>query len=235
MSKHHLVLLPGLDGTGQLFTPLCNVLPPEFTATIARYPPDETLTYDQLQSHVQQAIPAQEPYVLVAESFSGPLAVAWAATQPDRLQALVLCASFVSNPAPRWLHWMQGLNHPFWFQFRLPHSFVRYAAALWDCDASVIDGLIEHTKTVCPTVLAHRFAQVMQVDVRAQLLHCRVPLLYLRGTRDLLVMRGNWEEIARLKPAASCAEIDASHFVLQHKPQEAMAAIQAFLAANFDR
>lgn len=234
MNKHHLILLPGLDGTGQLFAPLIERLSSDFAATVVRYPRDESLSYEQLKPYVQQAIPKREPFVFVAESFSGPLAIELAATQPERLQALILCASFVSNPAPALLQWIQSFNHPFWFRYRLPHSFVRYAAAMWDCEPSVIDSLIAHTSTVRPAVLAYRFAQVMQVDVRSQLQRCAVPLLYLRATRDLFVQRHNWEEIVRLKPDASYAEIDASHFVLQHKPTEAMAAIRAFLKANFD-
>lgn len=232
MSKHHLILLPGLDGTGHLFAPLLQVLPPEITATVVRYPLAESLSYEQLQPFVQQALPTHAPYVLVAESFSGPLAIAWAATQPDNLCAVILCASFVSNPAPSFLQWIQAFNHPFWFQFRLPHSFVRYATAMWDCEANVIDELIEQTSKVSPAVLSHRFAQVMRVDVRAALQRCTAPLLYVRATRDLLVQRRNWEEIARLKPEASYAEVDASHFVLQHKPAAALQAIQAFLARH---
>jgi pimeloyl-ACP methyl ester carboxylesterase len=149
------------------------------------------------------------------------------------LRALILCASFVRSPAPPWLQWIQEFNHPVWFQFQLPRQFVRYTAALWDCDAAVIDDLIENTSTVAPAVLSHRFAQVMQVDVRAALQCCQLPLLYLRATRDLLVQRHNWEEIVRLKPDAQLAEIDASHFVLQHKPAAALQAITDFLAANF--
>jgi pimeloyl-ACP methyl ester carboxylesterase len=115
----------------------------------------------------------------------------------------------------------------------LPREFVRYVGAMWDCEAAVIEDLIENTNTVAPEVLSHRFAQVMQVDVRAALQRCPLPLLYVRATRDLLVQRHNWEEIARLKPDACCAEIEASHFVLQHKPAAALQAIQTFLAANF--
>lgn len=233
MNHHHLVLLPGLDGTGCMFAPLLQQLPPEFTAAVVRYPHDEKLSYEELKPYVLRALPAAAPFVLLAESFSGPLAVELAATELPNLQALILCASFVRSPAPPLLQWIQEFNHPLWFQFRLPRQFVRYMAALWDCDAAVIDDLIENTSTVAPEVLSHRFAQVMRVDVRAQLQRCAVPLQYVRATRDLLVRRQNWEEIARLKPDTSYAEIDASHFVLQHKPAAALAAIQAFLAANF--
>ncbi len=233
MSRHHLVLLPGLDGTGQLFAPLLKRLPPEFTATVVSYPHNELLSYKQLKPYVYQAFPPSEPFVLIAESFSGPLAIEVAATPPENLQALILCASFISNPTPPALRWIQNLNHPFWFRFRLPRAIVRYAAAMWDCETAVIDCLIDNISAVLPAVLSYRLSQVMQVEVGAHLQRCSLPLLYLRATRDTLVMRRNWEAIAQLKPDASYAEIDASHFVLQHKPAEALAAIQAFLAANF--
>jgi pimeloyl-ACP methyl ester carboxylesterase len=233
MKKHHLVLLPGLDGTGRLFGPLLNHLPPEVTATVVSYPHNKILSYEQLKPYVYQAFPPSEPFMLIAESFSGPLAVEVAATSPENLQALILCASFISNPAPPALQWIQNLNHPLWFRFQLPHAVVRYAGAMWDCEAAIIDCLIANLGIVSPAVLSHRLAQVMQVDVSAYLHRCSLPLLYLRATRDLLVMRRNWEAIARIKPDASYAEIDASHFVLQHKPAEALTAIQAFLTANF--
>jgi pimeloyl-[acyl-carrier protein] methyl ester esterase len=235
MSTQHFVLLPGLEGTGQLFTPLLNLLEPDCKATVVTYPQSELLSYEQLMPYVLKALPAPEPFVLLAESFSGPLAVEIAAAARTNLQALVLCASFVSNPAPPGWQWIQRVNHPFWFQYRLPHWFVRYATAMWDCEASVITNLIEQTKSVRPEVLSFRLAQALSVDVRAALQRCHLPLLYLRAKRDVLVRRQNWEEIARLKPDATCTEIDASHFALQHKPAEALAAIQAFLAANFAR
>ncbi len=233
MSKHHLVLLPGLDGTGRLFAPLLKHLPPEFTATVVSYPHNKILSYEQLKPYVYEAFPSQEPFVLVAESFSGPLAIEVAATPPENLRAVVLCASFINNPVPSALQWIQNLNYPFWFRFKLPHAFVRYAAAMWDCEAAVIDSLLANTSLVSPEVLSHRLAQVMRVDMRTQLQRCSLPLLYLRATRDMFVLRRNWEMIAQIKPDASYAEIDASHFVLQHKPTEALTAIQAFLATNF--
>ncbi len=104
---------------------------------------------------------------------------------------------------------------------------------MWDCEAAVIDSLIANTSLVSPEVLSYRLAQVMRVDMRMQLQRCSLPLLYLRATRDAFVLRRNWEIIARIKPDASYAEIDASHFVLQHKPAESLTAIQAFLATNF--
>ncbi len=232
MSVNHLVLLPGLYGTGRMFEPLLKLLPPDFTASVVAYPAEQKLSYQQLMPYVLQACPATAPFILVAESFSGPLAVALAATKPKNLQALVLCASFVSNPTPPLMRWIQPFNIPFWFRFKPSPLFVRHVAAMQDCDPAVLERLTKSTISVPPEVLAFRVAQALNVDVREQLQNCQLPILYLRGKRDLLVRLRNWREIARLKPEVQYVEIDASHFVLQHKPADSLAAIKAFLIAN---
>ena len=44
----HLVLLPGMDGTGELFGPLTRALPDDVAVTIVRFPSDELLSYEEL-------------------------------------------------------------------------------------------------------------------------------------------------------------------------------------------
>ena len=58
------------------------------------------------QAWIDGAVPRGEPYAIVAESFSGPVAIAHAAARPDNLVAVVLAASFVANPLPRGLRWL---------------------------------------------------------------------------------------------------------------------------------
>lgn len=70
-----LVLLPGLDGTGNLFAKFVSTVTPNLDARIVRYPTDRPLSYADLLSTVVDTIPREEPFVLLAESFSTPLAV----------------------------------------------------------------------------------------------------------------------------------------------------------------
>src|SRR4051794_21410907 len=91
-------LLPGLDGTGRLFAPLLRVLPSDVQTTVVSYPPDECRSYRELCEHVAALLPTDEPYIILAESFSGPIAVRIAAASPQSLRAVVLCASFVYVP-----------------------------------------------------------------------------------------------------------------------------------------
>ena len=62
-----------MDGTGELFGHFVRALPPDLPATVVAYPPRQALGYAALRPIVEAAIPAEGPYAVVAESFSGPL------------------------------------------------------------------------------------------------------------------------------------------------------------------
>ena len=95
-----LVLLPGMDGTGQLFGRFLEALGPEVRAIVIAYPPAQNLDYSQLEAFVRSKLPSDQPFVILGESFSGPIAVSIAASPPDGLRGIVLCCSFVRNPRP---------------------------------------------------------------------------------------------------------------------------------------
>src|ERR1700756_6048956 len=92
--KFKLVLLPGMYGTGELFKDFMSALPADFWSTALCYPNDVCLSYSDLLRLVQFSVEGSEPYVIVAESFSTPLAIQFAATNPPSLKGLVLSAGF---------------------------------------------------------------------------------------------------------------------------------------------
>ena len=96
------MLLPGLDGTGELFVDFVAALPESCTAPIVAYPTDRFLSYTDLRPFVCAAVHKSERFVLVAESFSTPLAIWYAATNPPNLVAVVICAGFVGRPVGGW-------------------------------------------------------------------------------------------------------------------------------------
>lgn len=96
-----LVLLPGVDGTGELFGPLIAALNGQVRTLVVRYPTDEALSYLELQRQVHDLLPEGEPFFLLGESFSGPVAISIAAEKPVGLQGGILGASFLRNPRPR--------------------------------------------------------------------------------------------------------------------------------------
>ena len=93
-----VVLLPGMDGTGRLFKPFVKLLPQRVGVRIINYPGHVYLNYEQLASRVRNELPAGEPFIIVAESYSGPIALTLAAQPVGGLLAVVLVSSFVSRP-----------------------------------------------------------------------------------------------------------------------------------------
>lgn len=229
MTDITLVLLPGLDGTGTLFKPLLAHLPPEVRPLVVAYPTQERLGYEELLPRVLDALPRSEPFVILGESFSGPLAIMAAARSPAALRGVVLCASFVRNPLPvpaRLKYLVRGLY------FRATPEFARSWALLGRYATPELRRVLcEAIDAVSPDVLTHRARSVLEVDVRHELESCRVPVLYLRGTHDRVVGRRNGDEVATLCSSARVVEIPASHFVLQAQPAAATAAVSEFLSA----
>jgi pimeloyl-ACP methyl ester carboxylesterase len=93
-----LVLLPGLDGTGDLFAPLIARVGDTFDTRVLRYDHERDQSYARLSEALAPELPADRDYVLVAESFGGPLALRLAACKPPHLSAVVLVCSFASSP-----------------------------------------------------------------------------------------------------------------------------------------
>jgi pimeloyl-[acyl-carrier protein] methyl ester esterase len=128
MTKH-LVLLPGLDGTGELFSDFVAALPKTITTHTVSYPAKEFLPYIDLRPFVIAAIPRSEPFTLLAESFSSPLAVEFAATKPSNLVALIICSGFVSRPLGACSSLAKALTWPWIFKLNTPCFLIEYFGA----------------------------------------------------------------------------------------------------------
>ena len=225
-----LVLLPGMDGTGLLFSTFVNAMSEKVKSKIVCYPTDRDLDYEQLTDIARAAIPVDEPFVLLGESFSGPVAIRLAAEQPDRLRGLILCCSFASSPRPRLAAFVRPL-----LKWPLPHPHISLLSEV------LMDGfstphlrmqLQKAVQRVPAAVLRSRLAQVMSVDVSAELKKVRVPLLYLQASRDRLVPAGAGQKIKRLQPSAQLRRLPGPHFLLQCLPDASASAIQSFLNAT---
>lgn len=221
-----LVLLPGLDGTGELFAPFIDVLT-GIDVQVISYPPDRPMNYAGHEAHVREQLPESEHYVVLAESFSGPVGITIAASRPANLRGLILCCSFASNPLPVFRHLSRliGLGPA----VKIPPAW----AAPWlyaGRSTPTLRQLHEQAMSqVSAATLRARVAAVLAVDYTAKLREVGIPMLYLLATEDRLVPRSALENIRRAKPDTSVAEIDAPHFLLQTAPTLAAESVKAFL------
>src|SRR5687768_13243658 len=125
MARRHLVLLPGLDGTGSLFGPLLAQLPETLIPVVVKYPPDQVLYYEQLFPHIREVMPWDQPFILLAESFSGPMAIKFAAEQSANIHALVLVSSFFSKIDAPDASWTSFFTKEKWFERATPDSAIK--------------------------------------------------------------------------------------------------------------
>src|SRR5262245_16901579 len=96
-----LVLLPGLDGTGDFFQPLLEALGDSVRSSVVSYPIDGGYDYATCLALTRAKLPADGPFVVLGESFSGPIAITLAAQGLPGLAGIVLASTFARNPRPR--------------------------------------------------------------------------------------------------------------------------------------
>lgn len=222
-----LVLLPGLDGTGLLFEPLYVELPSAIATEVISYPTHQVASYDELVELVRPKLPAGEPYILLAESFGGPLAIKLAAERPIGLRGLILCGSFVTCPHRFVPRWAARLVFPAMF-YPAP-MMARFRALVGNYSTLKLSSLINQSlRSVAPAVLASRLKEVIRVDVTLELQRCEVPMLYLQGTQDYVVPASNLSRIQQLQPEVQSVRIKAPHMILQTQPVIAAEAISRF-------
>ena len=220
-----LVLLPGLDGTGELFAPFVAALGAIPSRVIA-YPHDREMGYAELESHAAAKLPTEEDFVLLAESFSGPIGISLAASRPPRIKGLILCASFAANPLPLFgpLAGFVSAAPAFKIPARLAEPWLyagRATAELREAHASAI-------ARVSAKVINARVAAVLGVDYLARLSKVAVPILYLRAKADRLIPASAGRLILDSHPDVDLVEIDGPHFLLQCEPAACADAVGKF-------
>ncbi len=229
MTLPMLILLPGLDGTGEFFQPLLNALPRDIRTHIVRYPLTGAVDYATCSELARGSLPTDQPYVLLGESFSGPIAISLAAMEPRGLRGVILCATFAANPRPR-LSIVRPLLpympfHGSGASIRLSRYLVLgrwITPALRELHRRILE-------TVPASTLRQRLEAVAACDVSDALQRIRVPILCMVARHDRLIPRSAGRWMRQRAPGAAWVELDAPHCLLQCAPNEAAKVIGEFL------
>jgi pimeloyl-[acyl-carrier protein] methyl ester esterase len=224
-----LVLLPGMDGTGDLFREFMRAMPEPMHIQALCYPADASPSYGQLLNLVQFMAPASEPYFLLAESYSTPVAIQFAATRPPNLKGLILCAGFATSPIRGWRKLLTSLIPP--LAFRLPLPKIAMSRFLLGADApeSLHASVRAAIRSVKPAVLTERLRQILEVDARPALSQISVPILYIQDSQDRLVNSSSFAEIHAIKPQTKIVRIDGPHLIVQREPAQCAEAVAEFI------
>lgn len=218
-----------MDGTARLFHRFDAALRAQAAIdTQAIAYPAAPLDYAALEAFVRERLPRDRPFVVLAESFSGPLGAALRAEPPPGMRALALCCSFVRNPRPM----LAPLRHLLGLvPFGAMPGFALRQVLLAPCSTPQLqDELAAALAQVPPSVLRQRLRAVLETDASHSFARGSLPVLYLRARHDRLVPPANALQILRLAPDAQLADIAAPHMLLQAAPEAAAVAVTAFLA-----
>lgn len=221
-----VVLLPGMDGTGDLFAPLVKALSPDVPTVVVPYP-DRPLDYPAHERLVAESLPKKGPYVLLGESFSGPIAISLAARAPNGLLGCILCASFVRSPR-RLLSVLGPLLRLLPPQ-QVPGAITTYFLMGRFATPELRWLQAETLKKVSPEALVARLMAIASVDVTDTLRSLSKPTLYLRATEDRLVPIRAATTFSKLAMTGRVVSIEGPHLLLQANPSMAAAAIRQFI------
>jgi pimeloyl-ACP methyl ester carboxylesterase len=224
-----LILLPGMDGTGRLFEGLIAQFGTLFEIETLHYPTDRFLPYPELEQFVSAALPKSEPFVLLAESYSTPVAVMCAARGQSNLKGLILCAGFVSSPIRGWRRFV-CTHLALLLISRTPPKFViRSLLAGSTASPELVAEIRLVISCVRPTVLANRLRSILTCDARAELAKVQTPIFYLRAKQDRLVGPRSLEEIRRIRPQTCVEEIAGPHLLLQREAERSAMIIKGLI------
>lgn len=214
-----LILLPGLHGTRHLFDPLLKVIPSHIPTRLIEHPTDECCDYPELFHRLEGHLENETSVVLLGESFSGPLAIEYAARYPAKVRALVLCASFIGPPVPAILSYLA--TPLIWLRCPIPGIAIRTFLSGFRAPASLVRETRKAIRCNQPRVLAHRVRLTAHIRVEKSLQKCTTPILYLAAKRDRLVGPRALRRLQRIRPSIAVETFDAPHLLLQMKPRRA--------------
>lgn len=223
-----LVLLPGLDGTGRLFAPLIKALALRGIAARAiGYPAHEALDYLELERRVRAELPDTKAFVLLAESFSGPIALRMGAAPPDNLRGLILSTTFAARPTSLLGPLAGGVR---WARLRPPMFLLEwFLLGPWSRPSLRAD-LASALADVPVSVLSRRAFEALRVDAGEASLSQMRPAMVLWARQDRLLSASARRQLSSAIPSARMHELDGPHLLLQTQPKACADLIAEFVA-----
>lgn len=216
-----------MEGSGSFFSSLIEALGSSVETQVISYPHDQALNYAQLTQFVGKSLPKDAHYVLLGESFSGPIAVAIAAEKPTGLQAIILACSFVHSPIPipKAFRSIVSLIPASWIPAKIVSKYLLGSYATTEIEARLGKVLSK----IIADVWQERLLSVLNVDLKKELSEIAVPILSIRATQDQIVPKSAAKFITHCQPNTVTAEIEGPHFILQARPTTSASCILRFL------
>jgi pimeloyl-ACP methyl ester carboxylesterase len=222
-----LVLAPGIDGTGLMFSPLLAALPSHIKTQVIRYPADARWTLRQYAQFLAGQMPAGRMVVL-GESFSSIVVLELLAANLRPVEAAIFSAGFAEPPQPGRL-WLTRIPIlPSVLIACAPRRMVRRHLLGSSPTLQQIAVLASIQGHVQASTIAYRLRLVADRHAFAKQT-IDMPCLYLQATEDRVVPGRCLSWFEKHCQSLAVEQFDSPHCLLQCKPRETATAIAGFI------
>ena len=227
-----LVLLPGLDGTGLIFGPLLDHLPEEIDARVVRYPVDRVMSFQEHVDFARKQFPKKKPFVLLAESFSGPICLQLLAEPPSNLIGVVFVATFAHHPSPFLLDAGRFLPQGLLLKLFSTTLFSRFFC-LSGASKDAVNIFHEALESVKLNVLSQRLQILAELPPPPDTTFSG-PCLYLQASNNRLVPSRALQPLQKHLPQLQVEQLSGPHIILLAQPETGARVISEFIISLTD-
>ena len=221
-----------MDGTGELFKPALASFPANLKPIPVAFPNDRIVDYNGLVDLLLPRFQGEPRFLLLGESFSGPLVLKIASRRLKGLAGVILLNSFVTSPVPRWISF---LPLRLLFSFPPPKLALREFLVGYDAPADLVEFVRSTVRKVPARILSARVKEVAKCDLQADFANCPCTILWIHSQDDHVVSPRNLTNQFQDNPNITWHKLRGPHLLFQRFPGECWNAIEQFEYSSHDR
>lgn len=220
--------LPGLHGTEELYSSVRDKLPPGVVAEFINLPPSGKQDYQTLCEWLNNELPqlsGGRKRIIIAESFSGPLAIQFASRRRDDVAGIALVASFCDTPLNPGIALLP--LRPL-FMVKPPRKALRHFLIGEDASENEVAQLRKAIQVTPSATISKRIRTILQLEESDNPQLPKLPMLILQAQNDNLLP---WEAQSKLEacyPDANAHWIESPHLLFQRYPDACIEHLVAF-------
>jgi pimeloyl-ACP methyl ester carboxylesterase len=221
-----VLLIPGMDGTGKLFSPLLDELPSVVDIQVICL--NDLITQNPIEQALEIAsLIGSEEVIILSESYSGYIAYHLSLLPNLNIKHVIFAASFLENPT-----WLSRLNK------LLPLNLVRSGLIPDMALSSVLFAQRNNNKLVnlfnSSLKLINNSTLRYRLKVIANLVRpsesLSVPCTYVQASNDYLVSNKSVDVFKELCININVVKANGGHFIVQSNPHYFSKLVQGVIA-----
>ncbi|MER2491609.1 alpha/beta fold hydrolase [Catenovulum sediminis] len=209
-----VLLIPGMDGTGELFGPLLAELPSDVVSQVICL--NDLITQTPIEQAVEiAALLGSEEVIILSESYSGYIAYHLSLLPNLNIKHVIFAASFLENPT--WLsHFSKLLPLDFVRSGLIPDIVLSFVLFAQCNDKKLVKLFKASLKSIDNSKLRHRLSVIANLVRPSESMS--VPCTYVQANSDYLVSKKSVDVFKELCININVVRANGGHFIVQSNP-----------------